>query len=106
MVRSVGTLGHMLMFGWLTATVGILLFHVGLTMTLRANQTTRVPFYRNAEIVPSGSVAMRAIGAGLIVLGAVLLSTHAWYWPLAIVLAGPSAALAVIALHNKKAAAA
>ncbi len=96
----------MLMFGWIAATVGIVLFHVALTMTLRANPTTRVPFYRNAEIVPSGSLAMRAVGAGLIVLATVLLSTKAWYWPLAIVLTGPIAAVTVIAFHNKKAEAA
>lgn len=33
-----------------------------LGITLRANPSTRVPFYRNAAVIPGGSVAMRAIG--------------------------------------------
>lgn len=84
------------------ALVGVVLFHVALGMTLRANPASRVPFYRNAAIIPGGSVAMRVIGAGLIVLGVVLLSTSAWYWPFIVVLAGPVAALTVITIHNRK----
>ncbi len=75
---------------------------MALGMTLRANPASRVPFYRNAAIIPGGSVAMRVIGAGLIVLGVVLLSTSAWYWPFIVVLAGPVAALTVITIHNRK----
>ncbi|MEV7692175.1 hypothetical protein AB0N73_02470 [Microbacterium sp. NPDC089189] len=93
------------MVGWLVAAAGIVLFHAALTITLRANATTRLPFYRNAEIVPPGSVVLRSVGAGLIVLGAVLLSTEALYWPFVIILAGPIAALAVITWHNRKIAA-
>ena len=40
----------------------------------------------------------------LLVLGAVLLSTSAWYWPFIVVLAGPVAALIVITIHNRKTA--
>lgn len=65
----------MILFGGVAALVGVVLFHVALRMTLRANPKTRIPFNRNAAIIPGGSVAMRVIGAGLIVLGAVLLST-------------------------------
>lgn len=92
----------MILLGGVAALVGIVLFHMALGMTLRANPSTRVPFYRNAAVIPGGSVAIRAIGAGLIVLGAVLLSTSAWYWPFIVVLAGPVAALIVINLHNRK----
>lgn len=101
-LHGLGSLEHMLTVGWLAAAVGIILFHVALTMTLRANPTTRLPFYRSAEIVPPGSVRLRAIGAGLIVLGAALISTSAWYWPFVVVLAGPIAALTVITFHNRR----
>lgn len=103
-LQSVGSLEHMLMFSWLAATVGVVLFHVALTLTLHANPATRIPFYRNAKMVPAGSVALRATGAGLIVFGAAMLSTSAWYWPFVIVLAGPIAALIVIIFHNKNVA--
>jgi len=95
----------MIAFGWAVAILGAVLFHAALIMTVRANPDTRIPFDRNAEIVPTGSVAVRACGAGLIVLGAVLLGTDAWYWPFAVVLAGPVAALMVITFHNMKVAA-
>ncbi|MCS3843407.1 hypothetical protein [Microbacterium sp. AK031] len=91
----------MLVFGVVVAVVGVVLFHGALRMTLRANPGKRMPFYRNADINPVGSVAMRGIGAGLVVLGAALLGTGAWYWALVVVLAGPVVALVVIALHNR-----
>lgn len=94
----------MILLGGLAAVVGVVLFHVALGMTLRANPATRIPFYRNAAITSRGSAVMRAIGAGLIVLGAVLLSTSAWYWPFIVVLAGPVTALAAITFHNRKVA--
>lgn len=94
----------MLMFGSVAAVVGVVLFHVALARTLRANPATRLPFWRNAGVIPAGSIAMRATGAGLAILGAVLLSTHAWYWPFLVVLAGPVVALAAITLHNRRVA--
>src|SRR5690606_26500083 len=102
--KCLDSLENMILFSGLAAIVGVVLFHLALGMTLRANPTTRIPFHRNAEIIPGGSVAMRAIGAGLIVLGAALLGTNAWYWPFIVVLVGPVAALAVILLHNWKVA--
>lgn len=95
---------NMIVFGGLAAMVGVALFHVALGMTLRANPATRIPFNRNAAIIPGGSVVIRVIGAGLIVLGAVLLSTSAWYWPFIVVLTGPVPAVAVVTFHNRKVA--
>lgn len=94
----------MILFGGLVAVVGVVLFHMALGMTLRANPATRIPFNRNAASIPGGSVVMRGIGAGLIVLGAVLLSTSAWYWPFIVVLAGPVPAVAIVTFHNRKVA--
>ena len=92
----------MILLNGLTVVIGLIIFHSALGMTLRANATTRVPFYRNAQIVPVGTVVLRVTGASLLVLGAVLLSTSAWYWPFIVVLAGPIAALIVITIHNRK----
>jgi hypothetical protein len=95
----------MIAFGWSAAILGVVLFHAALIMTVRANPDSRIPFHRNAGRIPTGSIALRAGGAGLIVLGAALLSTDAWYWPFAVVVAGPIAALMVIIFHNQKVAA-
>lgn len=92
----------MVVFGGVVAFVGVVLFHVALGMTLRANPASRVPVGRNAAAIPDGSAAVRGVGGVLLVLGAVLLSTNAWYWPFLVALAGPVTALAVITFHNRK----
>ena len=42
------------------------------------------------------------MGAGLIVLGAALVSIAGWHWTIMVVLAGPVAALVVLILHNRR----
>lgn len=90
----------MIVFGGFAAVIGVVLFHTALGRTLRANPANRVPFYRSPQIVPAGTIPMRATGAGLIVLGAGLLGTSAWYWALVIVLVSPVVALAVMTVHT------
>ncbi|CAN7206144.1 hypothetical protein LJR044_000606 [Microbacterium foliorum] len=92
----------MFVFGIAAAVVGIAIFHTALGMTLRANATTRVPFGGKPRTTPERSIALRAVGAGLIVLGAALVSTAGWHWTIMVVLAGPVAALVVLTLHNRR----
>ncbi len=92
----------MIVLAGVSALLGVVLFHVALGMTVRANPVTRLRFARNAAVAPRGTIVMRAIGAGMIVLGAALLSTIGWYWAFVVVIAGPVAALSVIVLHNRK----
>lgn len=92
----------MFVVGLVAAVLGTVLFHVALGKTLRANATDQIPMGRRPKASPQGSVQMRATGAGLIVLGAVLMSTAGWHWTVMVVLAGPVAALVVIALHNRR----
>jgi uncharacterized membrane protein YhaH (DUF805 family) len=92
----------MVVLGGIAAALGCALFHIALAMTLRRNPDRRIPWGRNAAVVPAGSVMIRAIGAGLIVLGTVGLATAAWYWAAAPVLVGPVAALVVIVVHNAR----
>ena len=94
----------MTVFGGLTALLGMLLFQRALGMTLRANPSTKIPYWRNAQVRPLGSTSLRALGAALLVMGAVLLGTTGWYWPFLLVLAGPGAALLSIATHNRRVA--
>lgn len=92
----------MFAFGITAAVVGIVIFHTALGMTLRANATTRVPLGRNPQKTPNRSTALRAVGAGLIVLGAALVSASGWHWTIMVVLAGPVAALVALTLHNRR----
>lgn len=94
----------MIVLGGVVAGCGLVLLHLALGMTLRANSASRVPFYRNADRVSKGSVATRAAGAGLTVVGILLLGTVAWYWPFIIVLAGPVVGLVAISIHNNRVA--
>lgn len=92
------------MFGVLLSVAGSILFLTALAMTLRANATSTVPFWRNPVVTPVGSVAMRSIGAGFLVFGAVMLTAEGWWWPVLIVLAVPGIAFAALALHNRRVA--
>jgi len=90
----------MFVFGVLAAVTGVVVFHLALASTMRANAGIRIPFFRNADVIPRGSVALRAIGAGLIVFGAVMLGLTAWYLPFVVILVGPVAAFVAIVVHN------
>jgi hypothetical protein len=93
--------GGMAAFGFPLTLAGLILFHTALWMTLRANAEAPVPFWRNAVTVPPRSTALRAVGAGLLVLGTVTLASSGWWWPLLVVVAGPGVALGAIAAHNR-----
>ena len=92
----------MFVVGVVAAVAGIVVFHTALSRTIRANERTPIPFGRRPRTSPRGSTAMRGIGAGLIVLGAALVGTEGWHWALMVVVAGPVAAVAVLALHNRR----
>lgn len=90
------------LFGWIAAIAGNVLFIGSLVLTVRANPGRRIPFNRNPPVVPPGSIAMRSVGAGLLVCGAVGLNSTFGYWSVLIVFVGVLAAMVVIPLHNSK----
>lgn len=92
----------MIVFGWAATIVGAVLFLAALGMTLHANSSVRVPFYRNAEVVPSASITMRSVGAGLLVFGAAALSLATSYWTLVVAVAVLAIVLIAIIIHNRK----
>jgi len=96
------TVEGMFVAGITASVVGIVLFHPALGRTLRANAGAPIPFGGRPREIPPGSIPMRAIGAGLIVLGAAFVSTEGWHWTLMVVAAGPMAAAIVIGLHNRR----
>lgn len=91
----------MFVFGVVAAVTGVVVFHLALASTLRANAGIRIPVFRNADVVPPGSVVLRATGAGLIVFGAATLGMTVWYLPFLVVLVGPVAAFVAIMVHNR-----
>lgn len=96
------TVERMNVFAILIAASGMLLFLASLTMALRANATSRIPFWRSPAVNPPGSIAMRAIGAGLLVLGAILLSTTAGWWALVILAVIPAVTVLALVAHNRR----
>ncbi len=70
----ISVLSGMDVFEWIAAVVGAVLFIASLIRTIRANPDTRIPFNRNPPVIPAGSIAMRSIGAGLLVFGGVALT--------------------------------
>ncbi len=91
------------MFGWVAVAVGAALLIVSFARMVRANPDRRIPYFRNAEIIPSGATAMRSIGAGVLVIGSAALAPTLGYWVTPIVFALPLIVMPVtIALHNRK----
>lgn len=88
------------LFGWIAAIAGNVLFIGSLVLTVRANPGRRIPFSRNPPVIPPGSIAMRSVGAGLLVFGAVGLSSMFGYWSVLIAFVGVVAAMVVIPIHN------
>lgn len=101
-MTTLDTVVGMFVAGIVVAVLGIFLFHVALGKTLRANSAARIPWGGRPKASPRGTVAMRAVGAGLGILGAALMSTAGWHWTAMVVLAGPVAALVAIGLHNRR----
>ena len=85
------------LFGWIAVAVGTVLFIVSFARMVRANPESRIPYFRNVEVIPSG----RSIGAGVLVIGAAALAPTLGYWAAPIVFALPLIVMpATIALHN------
>ena len=99
-ICSIARVAGMEILGWAAVTAGTVLFVASLIVTVRANTGTRIPFFRNPRIIPPGSIMMRSIGAGLLVLGSVGLSSTYGYWAVLIAFAGVAAAMVVIPAHN------
>ena len=94
--------GRMDMFGWIAVVAGAGLFISSLIRTIRANPDARIPFNRNPPIVPPGSIAMRSIGAGLLVFGVVGLANSFGTWSLLLTVGVALVALAAMTIHNHR----
>lgn len=90
--------------GWIFAIAGAALFLIALGMTARANAGASIPYSRSPAVSPTGSIALRSIGAGLLVFGAAALAPSLGYWAAVIVLAVPITAFVVIVRHNRQVA--
>lgn len=104
----ISMLSGMDVFGWIAAVVGAvgavgaMLFIASLIRTIRANPDTRIPFNRNPPVTPAGSIAMRSIGAGLLVFGGVALTNAHGTWSMIVVVGVVLVTLAVITVHNHR----
>lgn len=96
----------MVIFGWVAMTWGAAAFFASLTMTLRANPSTLVPYNRNPAVVPRYAVTIRSVGAGLLVVAVAALLSSAGPWPVVIPAAIAVVGLGAIVRHNRKVVAA
>ena len=89
-------------FGWITIVAGAGLFIASLINTIRANPDVRIPFHRNPPTIPAGSIAMRSIGAGLLVFGLIALTDSFGTWSMLFIVGVALFALAAITVHNHR----
>ena len=82
---------------------GMAIFVAALVMTLRANPRVRMPFWRKPLVIPRRSIPLRAVGAGLFVFGALMLSTSGgWWWAALVASAGLGTVTILMAIHNAR----
>ncbi len=90
------------LFGWIAVALGMVLFIVSFALMVRANPDARIPYLRNPEVNPSGTIVMRSICVGLLVIGAAALTSTLGYWA-PIVIALPLIVMpATTAVHNRR----
>ena len=90
------------LFGWIAVTLGMVLFIVSFVQMVRPNPDARIPYFRNPEFNPSGTIAARSISVGLLVIGVAALASTLGYWA-PIVIALPLIVMpATIAVHNHR----
>ncbi|GGE87025.1 hypothetical protein [Mycetocola zhadangensis] len=101
-MRTIPSLDALDVFGWVSSTVGAVLFMASLTRVFRANPDTRIPFVRSPPIIPPGSVAMRSSGAGFLVVGSFALSQTLGTWSFVIVLGLVLVPAVLIMIRNRR----
>jgi len=84
------------------AIIGNALFLWSLGRVLAASPTTRMPYFGPPQVTPSGAVAQRAVGAGLIAFGAALCFSVPLL-TIVLALVAPLTAFVAIVRHNKRA---
>lgn len=92
------------LLGWALAIVGAALLLWSIAATVRANSTTRIPYWTRPEVIPRGSIITRSLGIGLIVFGAVTTVSPGGYWISALVVLLFLPGLIMIPVHNRRVA--
>jgi hypothetical protein len=100
----------MLFAGVLFFLIGLVLFLGSIVRVVHANPGRRVPYWREAEVTPKWSVAMRAGGGACVAFGVGMLGgawveqgDSAWWWVLPTLVLWVALPAAVIAMHNARA---
>ncbi|MGV8852449.1 MAG: hypothetical protein ACOH1M_07780 [Rhodoglobus sp.] len=88
--------------GWALMIVGAAMLLWSLTLTVRANTTTRIPYWRNSVVIAPGSIILRSVGVGLLIFGAVTFSPSPVYGTAALLLLALLPALIIIPARNRR----
>ncbi|MEL0625791.1 hypothetical protein V6245_02400 [Salinibacterium amurskyense] len=92
------------LLGWALAIVGAALLLWSIAATVRANSTTRIPYWTRPEVIPRGSLIARSLGVGLIVFGTVTTVSPGGFWVSALVVLLFLPGLVMIPVHNRRVA--
>lgn len=79
---------------------GAAAFLTSVQLAGRANPDGRLPYLGRPAVLPRWSVALRVIGAAMVVFAALLLAPKAGYWSVAIVVVALLPGLVMIPVHN------
>ncbi|WP_308798981.1 hypothetical protein [Agromyces silvae] len=87
---------------WLVVGAGFVASMWSMRMLLDANPDRFIPYFGNPERLPRWSLALRAIGAGLVVYGVGTLAADIGMWSVAIVLLATLPPVVWMHRHNRR----
>lgn len=87
---------------WLVIGAGFVASMWSMRMLLDANPDRLIPYFGNPERTPGWSIALRSVGAGLVVFGAGTLALDLGGWSVAIVLVGMLPPIIWMYRHNRR----
>lgn len=94
----------MILVGWALAIAGGAMLLWSIAATVRANSSTRIPYWTRPEVIPRGSIITRSLGVGLIVFGVITAASPGDYWAAALVVLLFLPGLIMIPVHNRRVA--
>ncbi|CAO1653922.1 hypothetical protein NYA9BBAC_02635 [Salinibacterium sp. NYA9b] len=94
----------MILVGWALAIAGGAMLLWSIAATVRANSSTRIPYWTRPEVIPRGSIITRSLGVGLIVFGVITAASPGGYWVAALVVLLFLPGLIMIPVHNRRVA--
>lgn len=88
--------------GWTLAILGIWMIAGSMVALIRANRTSRIPYWSKPHVVSRSSLALRSTGMACLILGAIALGSIVSYWAVALPASALLPIVVMVSMHNHR----